>query len=261
MEVLLESLPTGIGLQRPSRLMKEPVHDDAIIIDLDDEIEEEEEWEPEPVSSTLKSGIADEGLSVTSSQEKVLGMQIEVDANKGLGLVGTASNPISSWPTFPKSIAKKVEEISLEGVGAASQRIGLVGSNHDKRDPFASGTDEYAFWQKVIDLDPSNKDTVDCSTIDVGTQQAGFIDLSSSESGYVPFLAHWVVFTEILLDTDVDRIPITNDAHTTGLCCFLHSVISAYNVRLRSDEELMVYYPLTFASAKWMRPIRIITYD
>jgi hypothetical protein len=186
----LESLPASTGLRRSSRLMKKPVVDHAVVIDLEDEIEEEEEWEPEHVSSKQMGGIAKRKVVGTGRQGKVRGTKSEVEEKEGLALVGTAGNPISLWPSFETNVAKKVEKMSLEKMEASSQ--GIVGSNYGD-DPFSFAMGESAFWQEVIALDPTSQE------VDPSSQQADVVDLSSSssgsESGYVLFHAHWVGFT------------------------------------------------------------------
>ncbi|KAG0599182.1 hypothetical protein M758_12G134000 [Ceratodon purpureus] len=176
---MLGSLPADIGLLRSSGPVKKPLDDHVMVIDLEDEIEEEEEWELEPVRSTQTEGIANREIKstgLTSCDEQVHGKKTEVDEKEGLGLVGTSGNPISLRPIFQHNAAE-VDVILLEDVDAASQGTGLVGSNDNEDDPFAFEGDEFSFWKEVIALEQTSQG------VDGSSQQCGFIDLSSSESG------------------------------------------------------------------------------
>lgn len=168
----LESLPASTGLRRSSRLMKKPVVDRAVVIDLEDEIEEEEEWDPKHVSSKQMGVTAKRKVVGTG---KVRGTKSEVEEKEGLALVGTAGNPISLWPSFETNVAKKVEKMSLEKMEASSQ--GIVGSKDGTDDSIAFAMGESALWQEVIALDPTSQE------VDASSQQADVVDLSSSSSG------------------------------------------------------------------------------
>lgn len=164
----LKSLPAEVGLRRSRRIMEKARNDPAMVIDLDDdEIEEEEEWEPKS--------------------------HAEVKARS----VGTAGNPISFRPMFEKNIentglgkcnslrdALRSTGIVLNAAPQAIERETRL--SDDKKDEIARATG--------IDLDDPvvlgaimDDDIMELSFGAPNLQQAEVVDLSSSESGYAFF--------------------------------------------------------------------------
>lgn len=130
--------------------MEKPLVDLTMVIDLEDEIEEEEEWEHSNLGHC---------------------------ATRGRGK-GTAENPISLGPRFENYVAQRVDATSPVMMVAVAQGIRLGGRNNDIDDPFAFENDEDAFWKEVAGLETSQR-------VDAGSLHGNCVDLSSSESGYV----------------------------------------------------------------------------
>lgn len=166
----LKSLPTEAGLQR---VTKKPIDDPEMVIDLDDEIEEEEEWEPGLVRTGSNIGKGDEEVTaVTNSQEEVDGKHNEEEEKGKPGLVGTADNPIWFWPIFDKNNKDDI----------------LRTTSIDLDDP-----------EVLVAI--MDDDNMDCSFVESVSQKAEVVDLSSSESGYVLFHVHREYFTQRIVNT------------------------------------------------------------